>query len=250
MDGDAGHEPTGVPAASGGLPVTPEPMADPQAGLLGDATRLGHRARSGAEAAQKVSALDRVRCDLAEPGSDEASAPDVPADVTARVGAVLAAAGVRQTAAHAVGRPRLRRFQVLGLVVGLGATLVAVVTGAVMLVRDPAPTQSTGPTAKSITGSRPPRNIPLSDPQIVGLLSHDPDYGPLADPERRASCLSGLGYSGASVLGAQPVDMHGRPGVLMLMPGDRPHAIVALVVEPNCSSAHTGLLADTVVTRP
>jgi hypothetical protein len=44
--------------------------------------------------------------------------------------------------------------------------------------------------------------------------------------------------------------MHGRPGVLMLMPGDTPHAIVALVVEPNCSSAHTGLLADTLVTRP
>jgi hypothetical protein len=246
MDGDSGHEPTGVPAASGGLPVTPQPMADPQAGLLDDAARLRHRARSDAEAAQKVSALDRARRDLADPGSDEASAPNV----TARVGAAPQAAGVRQPAAHAVGRPRLRRFQVLGLVVGLGATLVAVVIGAVMLVRDPAPTHSTGPTAKSITVSRPPRNIPLSDPQIVGLLSHDPDYGPLADPERRASCLSGLGYSGASVLGAQPVDMHGRPGVLMLMPGDTPHAIVALVVQPNCSSAHTGLLADTVVTRP
>jgi hypothetical protein len=250
MDGDSRHEPTGVPRAFGGVPVTPELMADPQAGLLDDATRLRHRARTDAEAARKLSALDRVRRDPADLGSDEASAPDVPTDVTARVGAALQAAGGRQPAAHAVGRPRLRRFHLLGLVVGLGATLVAVVIGALMLVRDPAPTQSTGPTAKSITVSRPPRNIPLSDPQIVGLLSHDPDYGPLADPARRASCLSGLGYSGARVLGAQPVDMHGRPGVLMLMPGDTPHAIVALVVEPNCSSAHTGLLADTLVTRP
>jgi hypothetical protein len=227
-------------------------MADPQAGPLDDATaaRLRHRARTDAAAARKLSALDRVRRDLADLGSDEASAPNVPADVTARVGAALQAAGNRQPAAHAVGRPRLHRFQVLGLVVGLGATLVAAVIGAVMLARDPAPTRSTGPTAKSIAVSRPPRNIPLSDPQIVGLLSHDPDYGPLADPARRASCLSGLGYSGATVLGAQPVDMHGRPGVLMLMPGDTPHAIVALVVEPNCSSADTGLLADTVVTRP
>ena len=173
-----------------------------------------------------------------------------PIGVPAEVGAGLPADSVRRRAAHAVGRPRLRRFQVLGLIVGLAATLMAVVVGAVMLVRDPAPMQSTGPTAKSITVSRPQRNIPLSDPQIVALLSHDPDYGPLADPAHRTSCLTGLGYSGAPVLGAQPVDMHGRPGVLMLMPGDTPHAIVALVVEPNCSSAHTGLLADMVVTRP
>jgi hypothetical protein len=36
----------------------------------------------------------------------------------------------------------------------------------------------------------------------------------------------------------------------MLLPGDTPGAVTALVVEPNCSSAHAGLLADTVVTRP
>lgn len=166
------------------------------------------------------------------------------------VGAASQGAG-RRPPAHAVGRPRLRRFQVLGLVVGVAATLAAVVVGGVMLVRDPAALRSIGPTAESITVSRPQKNIPLSDPQILGLLSHDPDYGPLADPQRRASCLSGLGYSAATtVLGAQPVDMHGRPGVLLLVPGDTPRAVAALVVEPNCNSAHTGLLADTVVTRP
>ena len=220
MYGDSGDEPD--------QPITPpEPMADPQAGPLDDATSARRNLGS------------------------EASAPDVPADDTAPIGAALQGTGRPRQAAHAVGRPRLRRRQVLGLVVGLGATLVAIVVGAVMLVHDPAPTRSAGPTAERITVSRPPRSIPLSDPQILGLLSHDPDYGPLADPQRRASCLSGLGYPGAAtVLGAQPVDMHGRPGILLLMPADTPRAVAARVVDPNCNSAHTGLLADTVVTRP
>ena len=120
-----------------------------------------------------------------------------------------------------------------------------------MLVREPAPTRSAGPTAESITVSRPASDVPLSDPQIVGLLSQRPDYGPLADPQRRASCLSGLGYSAATtVLGARQVDMHGRPAVLMLLPADTPQTVRALVVEPDCNSAHTGLLANTDVTRP
>jgi hypothetical protein len=195
-------------------------------------------------------AIDRVRRDLAALGTDEASAPEVPAAVTARVGAALRAA---RPPAHAVRAavPRMRRLQIVGLVIGLGAAAVAAVIGGVMLIRDPAPTRSTGLTAESITVARPTSDIPLTDPEIVGLLSQDPDFGPLADPQRRASCLTGLGYPGATqVLGARPVDMHGRPGVLMLLPGDTPKAVVALVVEPNCSSAHTGLLADTVVTRP
>jgi hypothetical protein len=120
-----------------------------------------------------------------------------------------------------------------------------------MLTRDPAPTRPAGPTAESITVSRPPGDVPLSNPQIVGLLSRSPDYGPLADPERRASCLSGLGYSAATaVLGAQPVDMHGRPAVLMVLPADTPRTVLVLVVETGCNSAHTGLLANTLVTRP
>jgi hypothetical protein len=120
-----------------------------------------------------------------------------------------------------------------------------------MLVREPALTQSLGPTAKSITVSRAATNLPLSNPQIVGLLSHSPDYGALTDPQQRASCLSGLGYSAATaVLGARPVDMHGRPAVLMVLPADTPGMVLALVVEPDCNSAHSGLLADTLVTRP
>jgi len=190
-------------------------------------------------------ALDRVRGDLVALGSDEASAPAVPAAVTARIAAALRAAPPH----HAVRRSA-PRLQIFGLVAGLGAAIVGGVVGGVMLIRGTEPATSAGPTAESITVSRPPRDIPLSDPQIVGLLSRSPDYGPLADTKRRTSCLNGLGYSAATnVLGARPVDMFGRPGVLLLLPGETPREVVALVVEPNCSSAHTGLLANTVVTR-
>jgi hypothetical protein len=190
--------------------------------------------------------LERVRRDLAALGSDEASAPDVPPDVIARVMTAL-----RAEPAHSSRRPPLRRHQVLGLVVGLGAILAGVVVGALMLARDPAPTLSPGPTAQQITVSRPADAIPLPMPEIVGLLTQAPDYGPLRDAGRRESCLDGLGYAAETpVLGARPLDMHGRPAVLLLLPGDTPEAVVAKVVEPNCNAAHTGLLADTVLRRP
>jgi hypothetical protein len=195
-------------------------------------------------------ALDRVRRELGKLGSDAVSAPDVPPAVTARVIAALRAESDSSTAAHTVRRPPLRRPQLVGLVIGLGAALAGAIVGASMLGRDAAPSYPVGPTAEQITVARPAATIPLPDPQIIGLLSQTPDYGPLTDPQRRNSCLAGLGYaSGTPVLGARPLDMHGRPAVLMLLPGESPEAVVAVVVEPNCSGAHTGLLAKAVVTR-
>jgi hypothetical protein len=245
MDDSAGHEPE---------PITPELLADLQAGLLDDAAaaELRQRIRTDKDAAEMLAALDRVRRDLADLGTDDGSAPDVPAEVTAQVGAALQAAPPHRPPrkpAHSVRHAP--RWQVVGLVAGVGAAVVGAVLGGVMLTRDPAPTRSAGPTAESITVSRPAGGLPLSDPQIVGLLSHRPDYGPLSDPQQRASCLAGLGYSAATpVLGAQPVDMRGRPAVLLVLAADTPRTLLALVVEPGCNSAHTGLLANTLVTRP
>jgi len=245
MDHDAGHDPG---------PITPELLADLQAGLLDGAAAaaLRERIRTDPDAAAMLAALDRVRRELAELGTDDASPPDVPAEVTARVGAALQAAPLPllpRRPAHSVRHTP--RWQVVGLVAGLGAAVIGVAVGGVMLVRAPAPSLSAGPTAKSITVSRPASELSLSAPQIAGLLSHSPDYGPLTDPQRRASCLSGLGYPAATaVLGAGPVEMHGRPAVLILLPADTPRTVRALIVEPDCSAAHTGLLASTVVSRP
>jgi hypothetical protein len=239
MDNSAGREPQ----------LGPELLADLQAGLLDDPTAaaLRRRIRDDPDAAATLAALDRVRRDLATLGTDEASAPEVPAEVTARIGAALR--GQPQAPAHAARHTP--RWQLLGLIAGAAAAAVGVVVGAVMLVRHPAPTRSAGPTAESITVSRPATSLPLTGPQLVDLLSQRPDYGPLTDPQRRAGCLSGLGYSAAAaVLGARPVDMQGRPGVLMLLPADTPGMVLALVVESDCNAAHTGLLANTLIRRP
>jgi hypothetical protein len=189
-------------------------------------------------------AVARVRRDLTELGSDAASAPAVPEHVTSRVVAAL-----RAEPAHTVRRQPLRWPQLFALALGIGATVAAVMVGASTLARDPAPTYPAGPTAEQITVDRPAATVPLPDPQILGLLTRPADFGPLADPIQRRSCLDRLGYGGTQVLGARPLDMHGRPAVLMLLPGDTPEGLVAVVVDSNCSGAHIPLLAKTVVTR-
>jgi hypothetical protein len=240
MDSDAGRIPE---------PVTPELLADLQAGLLDDATAaaLRQRVRTDPAAAATLTALDQVRRDLAELGADESSAPEVPAEVTARVGAALR--DRHHVPAHSIRHTP--RWQLIALVVGVGAAVVGAVVGGLMLTRDTAPTWPTGPTAETIAATRQATQLPLSNPQIVSLLSQRPDYGPLADPQQRASCLSGLGDSAATaVLGARPVDMNGRPAVLIVLPANTPRMVLAVVVGSDCDSVHGGLLANTLVTRP
>jgi anti-sigma factor RsiW len=240
MDNQAGRVPE---------PVTPELLADLQAGLLDDAAAaaLRERLRTDPEAAATLAALDQVRRDLAGLGTDQSSAPAVPAEVAVRVGDALRDA--HRSPAHSIRHTP--RWQLIALVAGVGAAVVGAVVGGLMLTRDTTPTWSMGPTAKTMTGSRQATQLPLSNPQIVELLSQRPDYGPLADPQQRASCLSGLGYSTATaVLGARPVDMNGQPAVLIVLPADTPRTVLALVVESDCSSVHSGLLANTLVTRP
>jgi hypothetical protein len=133
----------------------------------------------------------------------------------------------------------------------LTAVAVAVWLGTRALITAPASMTSRPTTIEHITVSRPPQTIPLSDQQILALLDQEPDFGPLTDPHRRASCLSGLGYpANARVLGARPIDIAGHPAVLLLLPGDAPAAVKAVAVAPTCSAANTGLSADRIVTRP
>ncbi len=144
----------------------------------------------------------------------------------------------RLRAAHTIRPGRLPRSARLAVAVaGLAAVAAAVWLGTTALITAPAPTPSRPTTAEHITVSRPPMTIPLSDQQILALLDHEPDFGPLADPQRRTSCLAGLGYpADARVLGARPVEIAGRPAILLVLPGDTPGAVTALAVAPTCSS--------------
>ncbi|WP_284234625.1 hypothetical protein [Mycobacterium antarcticum] len=71
--------------------VALELLADLQAGLLDEQTaaRLRARARTDAGVARRLEALDRVRRDVADLGTDAASAGDVPAEVMTRIGVAL-----------------------------------------------------------------------------------------------------------------------------------------------------------------
>jgi hypothetical protein len=241
MDDDAGTDP----------PLTVAALADLQAGLLDDdtAARLRNKVRTDQDAQHALEALNRVRRDVAALGADPSSAPAVDPAVVERIGAALRSPS---GPAHTVGRGRLpRSARVAVAAVGLAAAGAAVWLGITSLITAPAPMPSRPTTINFITVTRPPTTIPLSDQQILALLDRAPDFGPLADPRRRASCLTGLGYpADAPVLGARPVDVAGHPAVLLLLANDTPGAVAALAVAPSCSAVDTGLLSDRIVNRP
>lgn len=231
-------------------PLTVELLADLQAGLLDDesAARVRQRVRDNPEAKQILRALNRARSDVATLGAEPA--PDVPPEVTARISAALESAEAGEPVAHSA-RPRVRPARVVAGVAGVGALLAAVGVGTAALISAPQPAPSTGVTAEHITVSTPPMAIPLSQDEILGLLAQAPDYGPLADPTRRASCLTGLGYPASTqVLGARPVEVNARPGVVLVVPGDTPRSLAVYAVALNCSAADTGQLANTQIARP
>ena len=250
MDGDAGHEPDAAH-----VPITPELLADLQAGLLDDATaaELRQRVRTDTAAAEMLAALDRVRRDLADLGTDDASAPDVPAEVTARVGTALQAAPPHRPPrepAHSVRHTP--RWQVVGLVAGVGAAVVGVVRRRADADARPCTDPPGGADGREHHGVAAAVRAP-----VVG----SPDRRPAVTEPRttarsrtrngvRPACRTGLlgGHAGAG----RATGRHARAARGAHAAGRR-HAEDArcvLVVEPNCNSAHTGLLANTLVTRP
>jgi hypothetical protein len=245
------------PAGGADPPLTVELLADLQAGLLEDAAaaRVRRRVRADPDAAAMLRALNRVRSDVAAVGADPASAPDTPPAVAARISAALRSASNSSIggAAHSA-RPHMRPARLIAGVAGACAVLAAIGLGTAALINAPTPTPSAQKTAEHITVSTPPMVIPLSQAQFLGLLGRSPDYGPpggpLNDPARRASCLTGLGYPASTrVLGARPIDINARPGVLLVLPGDTPDNLVVFAVALNCSAADTGLLASTQIPR-
>lgn len=94
-------------------------------------------------------AIERVRRELARLGADEASADEVPPEVSARIGAAL-----RNAPAHSARAP-LNRTKTIVLVVGLIAVVAAALIGVAMLARKPqSPFSDPGPTAEHITVTR------------------------------------------------------------------------------------------------
>ena len=238
-------------------PLTVELLADLQAGILDDesAARVRSQVRADPHAADVLNALNRVRRDVAAVGADPGAPPDPPPQVTGRVSAALRAADPASTDENGPvdhsARPHLRPARTIAAAAGVCAALAAIGFGTVALLHVPEPAPDTPGDIAHITVSTPPMEIPLSRNEILGLLGRSPDYGTLTDPARRASCLTGLGYPASTqVLGARPVEINARPGIVLVIPGDSPHILAVFAVSPNCSAADTGLLANTQVPRP
>lgn len=161
-----------------------------------------------------------------------------------------------QTRAH-TGPPAhssrpLPSFRRIAAWAGGVAAVIAIGVGTAALIRFPGDTPSGPRSLDAITvASAPTAVLPLSQPEILELLDRRPEYGPLTDPARRTGCLAGLGYPASThVLGAREVTINGHPAVVLLLPGTPEGTVIALAVAPHCSSADTGLLADTTVRRP
>ncbi len=156
--------------------------------------------------------------------------------------------GVDPGRAQHGARPSAWSARRVGALLGGAAAIAAIGVGSFALVNSPGPVRSTPSSALHITVTP---TVPLTEQQLLVLLHRPPDYGPLADPGRRAGCLTGLGYPASTqVLAARPLDVDGRSGVLLILPGAQDGELSAVVVAPNCSAADTGLLAQTSVARP
>lgn len=257
--GEDGRDPGDHHDADTEPPLTVELLADLQAGLLDDdsAARVRNRVRTDPAAATVLDGLNRVRRDVAALPAEAPPPPEVATAVVARITAALRSADrsrpgrrAAASAAHAA-RPGHSPARVIAAVTGLAAAVAAAGIGTAALITSPAPMPSEPTTVRHVTVWRAAPAIPLSDPQILAVLHQQPDYGPLHDAHRRASCLTGLGYPvNVGVLGAQPVQIDGRSAVLLVLPDDTPNTVAALAVASTCSSADTGLLASRLVHRP
>ena len=95
---------------------------------------------------------ERVRHALRHLGNDAASARDVPAGITTRIGAAMRAA----PPAHAArSTPRGGRLRIIGMIIGIGATTASIIVYMAMLVHSSPPTPAfpPGPTAERMTVS-------------------------------------------------------------------------------------------------
>jgi hypothetical protein len=79
------------------------------------------------------------------------------------------------------------------------------------------------------------------------------DAGLLADPGRRAACLRAVRVPGvepgAALLGADRVELRGRPGVLLVLASGRRGVLHVVVVDPGCGPAGGLLLGSTTTGR-
>lgn len=224
----------------GDLPRPPYPadlLADLHAGVLDDdvAERLWPLVRDDPDAMAVIDALDgvqqrlRVLADPDTPGTEA-----MPAAVAMRLDdAVLDAARTR----------RRRRRVFAGAVAGAAAAVVAVVV--FVIVGGIGPAASDGPTAPIAAG---PDDAAALEPDTLRSLVGSSDLGPLSDDRALAECLTANGIDPAlPVLGSRTIGYGDRDAVVLLVPGEAPPQLTAVVVGTECDATHPETLYVTTI---
>ena len=220
-----GHHAGAIETSVQDFPVTLARNLAPDDGQA-SSVRIGLRALTGkldavivAELATARPAGAEVPAQSARPaaGSDARSVGDAP---------VLDLAAAR-------ARRRWPRWAAPGAVVGIAAAAVVVVLAVGVGTRAPRPSEGSAPAAPVLTAGQ----LAGQWPGVRGVR----DLGFLAPPGKLAGCLGAYAPPGdgpVNVLGARPVVVDGRYGVLVVVPGpyDYPvgDQVQLVVVGPQC----------------
>lgn len=239
-----GHKANGDAAWSSLLepPYSRELLADLHAGALEEelASALWPRVRAEQSAGAVLAGLDATVRQLRAAAEHPAAMP-IPAGVAARIDAALAEQGAQPVAVTDLAAVRARRrrrgaYAGAALVAAAAAVAGAVSLNAVLGSNAVPGTPQAGAPAPS--AAPPPLNLGSGGlgPQALAVLGRH-DLGPLSDEAVLAGCLQANGLPAATmVLGAAPVLLTGKQGILLLLPTGRAAVFSALVVGPECSA--------------
>ncbi len=236
-------------------PYSRELLADLHAGALdeGLTAALWPRVRADHDATRVLTALDStVRQLSAAPPASVA----MPAHLAARMDAALAGlvappARVSDLAAARASRHGGRRR---GVYVGAALVAAAAVAGVVALGSvlgshsvSGTPQAAAPQAVPAPQAGPPPQVLDLGSgtpgPQALAALGRQ-DYGSLSVNTTLPGCLQANGVPPATtVIGAAPVTLDGRRGILLLFPTGRAAVFTALVVGPECSAQNPATLS-------
>jgi hypothetical protein len=258
-----------------GPPWPVDVLADLHAGVLDTAVsdELWPKVRSDPQAQAVLDSLDATQAELT--GLATRPPPPMPAHFAARLDAAIAAEAAAMFAAPAPRQPlpvahqpappvapvidlaaaRGRRNRRMGWGAGVlvAAAAVAVVVIAIPhgsttpggAIAEPPPSIGAGSTG----GGSPValRGDQLTATTAASALGRS-DYGPLADPTRRAACLAANGVdANRTPAGAMRVTLDGKPGILMVLTTGKLAQYRLLVVGSDCAAGHPDTLANTVI---
>ncbi len=242
----------------GGAPGEPPLSADLLADLHGGAlpapvaAALWPRVRADPRADAVLAALEATRSDLA--GLGRAPAPAMPVGFAARLDAALAQeararagqggpvlAPVVDLAARRLGRR-------IGWTAGLAAAAAALIGAAIVVL------PGLGRSATPGDASAPPKtSLPALSRTDLGSVAladalRKNNYGPLADAARLTGCLRANGLDpNQKPIGANQIDLDGRPGTLLVLTTGQLAQFRLLVVGPTCSAGDPATLANQVI---